>query len=269
MTNEILVLGATGKTGRRVVTALKALDVPVRAASRSSATRFDWSDSATWHSALSGIFAAYVIAPHDPAAAAPFFKQAAESGVHRVVLLSGRGLDETPVGFFEGMRAAEEAVRASVLSWTILRANNFNQNFSEEIWEPEIRAGRLALPVDDTPEPFVDVQDIADVAALALTSTEHHGQTYNLSGPTAIAFADAIAKISAATGQPVELVKLTPDEYRDFLLSHGVSEPEAAELNTLFAGMRAGLLATPTTDVSDLLGRPATTFDTYVAQIWR
>lgn len=267
MTKEILVLGPTGKTGRRVVRALSEAGAAVRAASRSSALRFDWSDESTWQPALSGTTAAYVIAPQDPAAAAPFVELAQASGVRRVVLLSGRAITETPSEFFVGMLAAEQALRASGLSWTILCANNFNQNFSEEVWQAEVRAGRLALPMDDTPEPFVDVQDIADVVALALTSSTsaHEGRTYDLTGPTAITFATAIEKISAAVGRPIEFVRVTPEEYRDALLSYGVSKHEAAELNALYEGMRKGLFATPTDDVSRVLGRDAIDFDTYVA----
>jgi uncharacterized protein YbjT (DUF2867 family) len=268
MTQEILVLGATGKTGRRVVRALEAAGANVRAASRSSAHRFDWSDESTWKPALHGVTAAYVIAPEDPALAVPFADLAQAAGVKRLALLSGRALDETPAEFFQGMHAAEAAVRASDLSWTILRANNFTQNFSEEVWHPEIQAGRLSLPVDDTPEPFVDVQDIASVAALVLTTDGHSGQTYNLTGPEAITFATALEKISAATGRPIELVRPTPDEYRESLLSQGASEEVAAELNCMFDSMRNGMLATPTTDIARLLGRPATSFDTYVAETW-
>ena len=266
MSQEILVLGPTGKTGRRVVRALEKAGAQVRAASRSSAVRFDWSDESTWQPALHGVSAAYVIAPYDPAAARPFVDLAKASGVHRLVLLSGRGLDETPPEFFQGMAAAEAAVRAGGLAWTILRANNFNQNFSEDIWESEVRAGRLSLPVDDTPEPFVDVQDIADVAAKALLSNgEHDGQIYNLSGPEAITFATALEKISPA----IELVRLSPAEYRETLLSHGVSEEEVADLDAMFEGLRKGRLATPTDDISRVLGREATSFDTYVANTWR
>lgn len=266
MSQEILVLGPTGKTGRRVVRALETAGAQVRAASRASAIRFDWSDESTWQPTLHGVSAAYVIAPYDPAAAQPFVELAKASGVHRLVLLSGRGLDETPPEFFQGMAAAEAALRSSDLAWTILRANNFNQNFSEDIWESEVRAGRLSLPVDDTPEPFVDVQDIADVAAKALLSNgEHDGQTYNLTGPEAITFATALEKISPA----IELVRLTPAEYRETLLSYGVSEEEVADLDAMFEGMRKGRLAIPTDDISRLLGREATSFDTYVANTWR
>jgi len=264
---EILVLGATGKTGRRVVRTLEAADATLRKASR--ATGFDWNDQSTWKQFLHGTTAVYLIAPEDPALAAPFTELAAASGVRRLVLLSGRGLDKTPPNTFQSMHAAEKAVRASDLAWTVLRANNFNQNFSEEIWQPEIEAGRLSLPVDDTPEPFVDVQDIAEVAALALTTDDHQGQTYDLTGPEGITFATAVSKIATATNRPIDLVKLTPAEYREALLSQGAPEEVATELNGMFETMRAGHLATPTDDVARLLNRPATSFDAYVFETWR
>ncbi|GGN13072.1 NmrA family transcriptional regulator [Lentzea pudingi] len=265
MTEEILVLGATGKTGRRVVSTLEATGAVVRKASR--ATGFDWNTPSTWKPFLHGATAAYVIAPEDPSAAAPFAEQAA--GLRRLVLLSGRGLDKTPPNVFQGMHAAEKAVREGSVPWTILRANNFNQNFSEQVWQPEIEAGRLSLPADDTPEPFVDVQDIAEVAALALTTDDHHGQTYDLSGPEGVTFTEAVAKIAAATGRTIELVKLTPAEYREALLALGAPEEVATELNGMFETMRAGHLATPSDDIARLLGRPAKSFDAYVSETWR
>ncbi|MGI5502197.1 NAD(P)H-binding protein [Lentzea sp. CA-135723] len=266
MTEEILVLGATGKTGRRVVQALEAANAVVRKASR--ATGFDWTDATTWKPFLDGATAAYVIAPEDPAAAAPFVDLAKTSGLSRLVLLSGRGLDQTPPDVFQGMHAAEKAVRSSDLPWTILRANNFNQNFSEQIWQPEIEAGRLSLPVDDTPEPFVDVHDIAEVAALTLT-TDHAGRTYDLTGPEGVTFESAVATIATATGRRIDLVKLTPAAYREALLAQGLPEEVATELNGMFEAMRNGHLATPTDDIAGLLGRPAKSFDAYVSETWR
>ncbi|WP_394613224.1 NAD(P)H-binding protein [Lentzea sp. JNUCC 0626] len=267
MTEQILVLGATGKTGRRVVTALETAGAAVRKASR--ATGFDWTDSTTWKPFLDGATAAYVIAPEDPAAAAPFTEQAAASGVTRLVLLSGRGLDQTPPNVFQGMHAAEKAVRESDLAWTILRANNFTQNFSEQIWQSEVEAGVLSLPVDDTPEPFVDVHDIAEVATLALLTPGHNAQTYDLTGPEGVTFEAAVAKIAAATGRRIDLVKLTPAAYREALLAHGLPEEVATELNGMFEGMRNGVMATPTDDIARLLGRPAKSFDAYVSDTWR
>jgi len=267
MTEEILVLGATAKTGRRVVHALEAANVPVRRASR--ATGFDWTDPTTWKPFLDGATAAYVIAPEDPAAATPFVELASTAGLSRLVLLSGRGLDQTPPDVFRGMHAAEQAVRSSDLPWTILRANNFTQNFSEQIWQPEIDAGHLSLPVDDTPEPFVDVQDIAEVALLALTTPGHAHQTYDLTGPEGVTFAEAVAKIAKARGTRIDLTKLTPAAYRETLLAQGLPEEVATELNGMFEAMRNGHLATPTGDIARLLGHPAKSFDTYVSETWR
>src|SRR5262245_17497794 len=120
-----LVVGGTGKTGRRVADRLEARGVAVRAGSRSSEPRFDWDDRATWGPALAGVDAAYVTFAPDlafPGAAeivGAFAKQAVESGVRRLVLLSGRGE--------EGARRAEQAVEASGAEWTILRASWFCQ----------------------------------------------------------------------------------------------------------------------------------------------
>ncbi|KAK1185058.1 NAD(P)H-binding protein [Streptomyces sp. NBS 14/10] len=263
----ILVLGATGKTGRRLVHTLRAAGRTVRAASRSGEIRFDWSDQDTWPPALEGVSAVYLMAPEDPAPAQIFVKQATEAGVGRFVALSGRGIDQVPADFFQGMAAAERAVRESGAQWTILRPNNFNQNFDDDaVWRAPLRDGRLALPMGSVPEPFIDAQDIADVAAAALTSDGHHGQVYDLSGPRALTFGTAVATIAEAAGRPIRYVELTPEEYRAELLAEGVSEEAAAELNALFAGMRAGHFAEPADGVRRVLGRDPVDFDTYATR---
>lgn len=214
MTHDILVLGATGKTGRRVTDALRKTGATVRAASRSGAVRFDWFDPTTRHQALTGATAAYVIAP---SAITPFIDQAGAAGPRNLVLLSGKGLDDVPK--------------------------------------------------------VVDVHDIAEVAALVLTSGDTHaGRTCDLTGPEALTFDEAVDKIAKALGRPVELARPTPDQYREILLEAGIPDPVITELNGMYEAMRNGLLATPTDDVPRLLGRPATDFDTYVAgalDAWR
>ncbi len=126
----VLVLGATGKTGRRVIPRLRMRGIPVRAASRSSHTRFDWSDPGSWDAALRHATAVYMVAPTLPGPAHEFVARAEAAGVQRLVLLSGRGADtwgESTFGL--DMRSAEDAVRGSALEWTVLRPNNFQQNF--------------------------------------------------------------------------------------------------------------------------------------------
>lgn len=257
-----LVLGGTGKTGRRLVHTLRSTGAAVRAASR--ATGFDWSIEDTWAPALDGASAVYLMAPGDPALAEPFVKQAVSSGLRRFVALSARGIDRLPS--FQGMIAAEQAVRDSDAEWTIIRPNNFNQNFDEDLWRAPLVAGRLALPMDATPEPFIDAQDIADVAAVLLTSEGHHGAVYDLSGPRALTFAEAVATIAQASGRPIRFVSLTPEEYRAELLAEGMPEDVATELNALFTGMRAGYFTEPADGVRQVLNRAPTDFSTYATR---
>ncbi|MCA2229607.1 NmrA family NAD(P)-binding protein [Nonomuraea aurantiaca] len=268
----IVVLGGTGKTGRHLVDTLRGRGEDVRVATRSSGTRFDWFDQSTWAATVAGASALYLVWPDAPEHAEVFVKQATEAGVRRFVALSAREIDEFP-GYFLGMAAAERAVRDSGAEWTIIRANNFNQNFDDpQIWLAPLREGRLALPIGDTPEPFIDTQDIADVAAAALTQDGHHEQVYTLSGPRALTFGAAVAAIAKASGRSIRYEELTPEQYRDELLAQGVSEEAAAELDALFAGMRAGLYTEPHDDVRRVLGRAPIAFDAYVARTvsaWR
>jgi uncharacterized protein YbjT (DUF2867 family) len=152
-----LVLGANGKTGRRVLERLRARGVSVRAGSRSAATPFDWEAPATWEPALRGMKAAYIsyfpdlAAPGAPDAVAAFAELAVHSGVRRLVLLSGRGEHEA--------QEAERAVQRAGGDWTIVRASWFSQNFSEGYLREPVLEGEVALPAGDVPEPFVDVDD--------------------------------------------------------------------------------------------------------------
>lgn len=265
-THAIVVTGATGKTGRRLVRALRAAGEPVRAASRSGEVRFDWTDQDTWPAALDGAAAVYLVAPEDPTLVRTFVRRATEAGVGRFVALSGRGIEHAPAGSLLGMVTAEQAVRESGVEWTIIRANNFSQNFDEDYWHAGIRAGRLALPIGSVPEPFVDTRDIADVAAVLLTSPGHHGQVYDLSGPQALSFDTAVATIARAAGRSIQYVELTPEENRAELLAAGVSEETADELDAVYAVMRAGHLSVPADGVRRVLGREPVGFDDYVAQ---
>ncbi|MGP3969546.1 NmrA family NAD(P)-binding protein [Streptomyces sp. 6N223] len=267
-TDSILVLGGTGKTGRRLVSGLRAAGRAVRAASRSGAVRFDWDDQESWAPALEGASAVYLMAPWDPASAQPFVKRANEAGVRRFVALSARGIDRVPAPYFQGMAAAEQAVRDSGVEWTILRPSNFNQNFDEDLWRAPLRAGRLALPMGPEPEPFIDAQDIADVAAALLTAEgdHHHGQVYEISGPRALTFGEAVATMAGAAGRSIRYVELTPEEYRDELLAEGVPEDVADELNALFAELRTGRSAEPADGVRRVLGREPIDFGDYAAR---
>ncbi|MFH9294156.1 NAD(P)H-binding protein [Streptomyces sp. NPDC017520] len=229
----VLVIGGTGKTGRRVVARLRGLGVETRAASRSGDTPFDWADPATWAAALDGAAAVY-ITPLDasPSPTPAFVEQAVASGVRRLVLLSARGVD-VPGFFGPGYEnggphgEGERAVRASGVTWTILRPGWFAQNFSEGVFLDGVRGGELALPTGDGRAAFVDADDIADVAVAALTEDGHAGQVYGLSGPRALDIEDVLDEIAKETGKRAAYVRVDTDAFRTGLVARGFPEVEA------------------------------------------
>jgi uncharacterized protein YbjT (DUF2867 family) len=251
--DPILVLGGTGKTGRRVTERLTALGVPVRIGSRSGEPPFDWEKPETWAPALRGVKSVYI--SYYPDLAVPgavevvgsFARLAVNEGVPRLVLLAGRGEAEAEL--------AEQAVRASGADLTIVRATWFMQNFSEDYMIEHILAGAIALPAGDTPEPFVDADDIADVAVAALTDDKHVGQLYELTGPRLLTFAEAAEEISDATGRDIPYVPVSLEEHAAVAAEQGVP-PDVIELLTyLFSEVLDGRNAHVTDGVQRALAR--------------
>lgn len=267
-TDPILVLAASGKTGRRVAARLRVRGVPVRAASRSSAVPFDWSDPTGWDAALTGAVAVYAVAPPQPGPMHDFVVRAHAAGARRVVLLSGRGADDYGDSTFGlDMRDAEDAVRNSDMEWTILRPNNFDQNFDEDLFQAPLTAGTLALPAGPVGEPFIDVEDVADVAAETLLRPDGHaGRVYELSGPRALSFAEATELIGRAADRRLTYEEIGSDDYVAALVAGGVSADDARHVADMFALMRDGLIAAPADGVQTVLGRPPTPFEDYVVR---
>ncbi len=266
----ILVLGASGKTGRRVTERLAVAGFPARAASRSGETRFDWEDEATWAPALAGVDAVYITYYPDlafPGAAdtvGAFADMAVANGVRRLVLLSGRGE--------EAARQAEVRVEKSGADWTIVRCAFFNQNFSE-VFVDAVRYGALAMPCGDTAEAFLDANDIADVVFAALTDDRHIGQLYELTGPRLLTLTEAAAELSAAMGREVQYLPVTSEEYAAELVTYGLSQEEAAGISQLFAEVFDGRNSYLTNGVQRALGRPPRDFadfarDTAATGVW-
>jgi uncharacterized protein YbjT (DUF2867 family) len=256
-----LVLGGTGKTGRRVAQRLTARGLSVRVGSRSGEPPFDWDDEATWAPALQDVGSVYVsyypdlAVPGSVAAVRSFAKLAAERGIRRLVLLSGRGEEEA--------QRAERAVQEVSAGWTIVRCSWFNQNFSEDYLLEPILEGEVVLPAGDVPEPFVDTDDIADVAVAALTEEGHAGQLYELTGPRLLTFAEAIAEISQATGRKIRFVPITVEEYASVLAEQEVPAGFVWLLTYLFTEVLDGRNAYLTDGVQRALGREPRDFADY------
>jgi uncharacterized protein YbjT (DUF2867 family) len=258
----ILVLGANGKTGARVVERLRALGRDVRLGSRSASPRFDWEDRSSWTAALDGVAAVYVA--YQPDLAAPgaleivqaFFATAQRAGVKQVVLLSGRGEPEA--------LDAELALEATTLDWTIIRASWFFQNFSENFFLEGVLAGEVVLPEGLADEPFVDAEDIAEIAVEAFTRAGHSRKLYEVTGPRALSFGEAVDAIAAATGRDIALVTIPLEAYREGLMQ---ALPDLADLVIyLFTTVLDGRNTPVAHGVEQALGRPPGDFEAYVAR---
>ncbi|MDT0489792.1 NAD(P)H-binding protein [Streptomyces sp. NPDC012600] len=260
--SPVLVLGATGKTGRRVLARLRELGVETRAASRSGETPFDWADPKTWGPALEGAAAVYIV-PLDttPSPTPAFVERAVAAGARRLVLLSARGVD-TPGYFgspdYDGGPHAqgEEAVRSSDVTWTILRPGWFAQNFTEGVFLDDIRNGSLTLPVGDGEASYIDADDIAAVAVAALTEDGHEGEEYELSGPRALGVADVLDEIAKVSDVRASYIPAEEAAFREGLVAQGMSEVEAALWTAALDPIRTSREAPVKDGVERALGRP-------------
>lgn len=264
-TNITLVLGGTGKTGRRVAQRLQTRGVETRITSRSANPGFDWNDPNTWDTALQGVSAAYI--SYAPDLAIPgatetihrFVEQAATRGIKRLVLLSGRGEEEA--------QACERIVGNSGVEWTVVRASWFMQNFSEGEFLDMVLNGAITLPANDIPEPFIDVNDIADVVVAALTEEGHVGEVYEVTGPRLLTFQEVAREISLAAEREVRFIPITNASFAQSITESGAPEEIAWLLNYLFETVLDGRNARVCDGVQRALGRAPTDFAAFARRI--
>ena len=260
--SPILIIGKTAKTGWRVDQRLQAMGYQTRAVSRSTTPVFDWEDQSIWRQAMAGMSSAYVTFHPDLAIPSAeqtiknFVAMAEKMGIQHVVLLSGRGE--------EGARRAEIALQKSGLHWNVIRASWFMQNFSESFMIDGILNGELILPAENIPEPFIDIDDIADVAVAALTKPHLRNQLFEVSGPRALTFAECAREISTEVGYPVQYNQVPIDTFLDTLKQDGAPDPMLWLMRELFTVVFDGRNAKPTFGVEEALGRPATDFSEFV-----
>ncbi|MBD0258115.1 MAG: NAD(P)H-binding protein [Cytophagales bacterium] len=258
---NILVLGGTGKTGRRVIQRLTQRGLSVRSGSRSGTPPFDWEKPVTWQPVLAGVQSVYVAFQPDLAVPGAvetiraFARAAVDCGVQQLVLLSGRGEPEA--------RQCEQVVMQSGLDWTILRCSWFCQNFCEGYLLEPLLAGHVVLPAGAVAEPFVDADDIADVAVAALTSNVHSGQVYELTGPRLLTFAEAVGEIARAAGRSIGYEPVPLPAYAASLSGYGVPESYVKLLEYLFGEVLDGRNASLGDGVERALGRKPTDFARY------
>ncbi|GGH39150.1 NmrA family NAD(P)-binding protein [Microbacterium album] len=264
-TETILITAGTGKIGSRVADRLAAAGIDHRVGSRGSDVRFDWYDEGTWPAFLDGGTAALVSFVPDlgfPGAAdivARFGRRAAAAGVRSFVLISGRGE--------EGAAAAEQLLAQEVGPITVLRCAWFQQNFSESFLADPVREGVIALPAGRVAEPFIDAEDIADVAVACLTDPARHGgAVHELTGPELLTFADAAAILSDVTGRRIDYLAVTADDYVQRAVAGGLGLEEARAFADLFSTITDGRNASLADGVRAILGRPAGRFADYASR---
>jgi uncharacterized protein YbjT (DUF2867 family) len=257
-----LVLGGNGKTGSRVAQRLQAAGMPVRIGSRSAVIPFDWENRDTWERSVHGIDSVYITfqpdlaVPGSDTAIRDFSKLAVKNGAKKLVLLSGRGEPEAQV--------CEDIVMNAGVDWSIVRASWFNQNFSESYMLEPIMAGFVAMPAANIGEPFVDVEDIADIAAAALMSNDHSKKLYEVTGPRLLTFRDAVLEIGKATGKDIEFLQIPIDEYKDQLIAAHVPQEYISLLTYLFTEVLDGRNASVANGVEQALGRKPRDFSDFV-----
>ncbi|WP_420604119.1 NAD(P)H-binding protein [Flagellimonas sp.] len=265
MKNNILVLGGTGKTGRRIVQKLNDKGHNVRIGSRSESPAFDWDKPETWGNVLEGMEKVYITFQPDLAvpgaleAIEGLVKEAKRKGVQKLVLLSGKGEREAEL--------CEQVVINSGLDHTIVRASWFNQNFSESFFLEPIQSGFVALPQADVKVPYVDADDIADVAVEALIGDQHNGNIYELTGPRFLTFREIINEIGQEADREIAFTAIALPAYTKMLKEHGVPEDYVWLINYLFTevlGNEANQVITH--DIEKVLGRKPKDFSAYVKE---
>ncbi|TBV25974.1 MULTISPECIES: NmrA family NAD(P)-binding protein [Meridianimaribacter] len=265
MNSNILIIGGTGKTGRRVVEQLQKKGIQPRIGSRQATPSFDWDDKNTWIESLKGIEKMYIT--YYPDLAVPGAKEAIESltylakelGVKKIVLLSGKGEVEA--------EACEAIVKNSGVDYTIVRASWFNQNWSESFFLDPILSGEVALPMSNVLIPFVDANDIAEVAATVLLDNDYNGKTIEVTGPELITFKDIIHTISTVTNRNLNFHEITLEQYIEGMRQMQLPEDVIWLIEYLFSNV----LTNPnnqkiSNDIEQVLGRKARTFLEYARE---
>ncbi len=269
--SDVLVTGATGTTGSRVVAALSQHGVPTRQATRTPSSpgqvRLDWADRATYRDALRGVAAVYLIAPIgvvDPVPLVePFLEEALRQGVRRVVQLSSSALPEGA----PGLGAVHRLVRTTMPEWTVLRPSWFMQNFvGQHLVARGVKRGEIVTATGNGKVAFIDAGDIAAVARRALTDDIPHNTEHLLTGPAALSYADAAAILTQQTGRAISHRSVSAEEMMALIAAQGIPAEFAKVLAAMDADIRGGAEDRVTDTVNAVTGRPAHGFRTFVVQ---
>ena len=264
-TENFLIIGGTGKTGRKIVASLKQLGQNVRVGSRSATPSFDWQNPTTWDAALEGINKVYITFQPDLAVPGAYeaiqglTQKAKEKGIQKLVLLSGKGETEA--------EKCETVVINSGIDYTIIRASWFSQNYSESFFLDPILSGHVILPFPEAKVPYVDTGDIADVAVEALLHNQHNRHIYELTGPRLWTFEEVTQEIAKASKRDIQFTSVSLEEYLGFMKQAGVDANYIWLMDYLFSHVLTNPVNSfVTEDVEKVLKRKAKDFSEYAKE---
>ena len=271
MSDRVLVTGATGNTGTHLVRVLAARGDTVLAGSRSGrdvagapGVRLDLTDPGTVRTAFDGIGRLFLVIPAGYLDAIGFLDAivdlAAERGV-KVVFQTAFGVGDDLTSPYH---RAEQRLMRSGAPFVILRPNWFADNF-HTFWRAGLRSGVVAVPAGRGRTSFVDVRDIAESAAAALSGAGFDGRAFELTGPEALDYTQAAQVLSAAVGRPVRYRPVTPDEFVGLRTRAGLPDDYARHRADLFAPGPGDGTAAVTDAVRTLTGHPARSLAVYAA----
>ena len=265
-TQNIVVIGGTGKTGKRVAKNLKETGHHVQVVGRSTNPPLNWEKPETYDAVLDGMDRAYIVyypdlaVPGSRDAISTLTEKAKKAGLQKVVLLSGKGETEA--------EACEGIVANSGLDFTLVRASWFNQNFSEGAFLEFVQDGVVALPMPEARIPFVDANDIADVVSKVLVDDFYNGQTITVTGPEMRTFEEVVGIMGKASHRKLQYVPISIEEFKEGMRKAGL--PDAYVW--LFGYLFKEVLGNPDNqeisyDVEKVLGRKAIDFTEYADKV--
>lgn len=280
MSERILVTGATGTVGSELVRLLVAAGSDIRAATRNperakslfgsdvDVVELDYRRTSTFDAAVEWADRLFMQAPpFDPDAhetLVPLLDWAVQAGTGQVVMMTAMGVevrDDMPI------RRLEKHVESLGVSFTLLRPNFHMQHFAGGFLGERIRrTGAFSMPVGDARVSLVDGRDVAEVAAACLTSNEHDGKAFTLTGPESLTHQEIAETISGVIGGPVAFESVSDEEMLTRLISTGWRPEIAGVVIALYQSVRGGVRAPVTEDVAQVLGRAPTAFSDFAAR---
>jgi len=274
--SAVLVTGATGNVGADVVAQLLGRGVAVKAGSRTPGrggvaaaaahAALDFECPETFAAALEGVDRVFLMRPpqmSDAKAMQPFIDAMREAGVEHVVFMSVQGAGTNP---FVPHHGIETRLKKSGLSWTFLRPSFFMQNLSTTHCADIRERNEICVPAGRGRTNFIDAADIAEAAAVCLTTPGHGGKAYEITGSEALTYEQVAAILSEACGRTISYSRPSARQFKARMKTAGHPDEFVSVMSSIYALARFGMAAGTTDEFERLVGRKPTTVAEWAAR---